>query len=510
MMDLAKAVPVLLVAVPLSTAAVLALMPDRRAAGWVNLVAALLTLVLALVLPSLVAPAAFPAATAPGAWLRADPLAASMALLTAFVGATTAWYSRHFAEVEWVLGRLDPIRTRLFHSGCQALQGFVLLALLAGSPSIAWLAMLAATLVMVLAIALIPGTQETATAAARRHLPLAGGSLALALLGTTMLLLADAGREMQTPLASMGFVLLLVGYGTLAGLAPCHVWLSGSYAAGPAPISALLSPGLANAALALLLRARSTVAGTPTFAGGNGGLLEPAGLLALFGALSAVAGAFMLWRRPGGCDALRWFAGCAVLQAGLAAVAFALGGPATIAGILVVAGGTLARTAAAQCLIRAAQRRGGSGEGDGRELDSLAGLLSRRDGSGRGGLGYALLLSLVALAGLPPACLFTGEILLVMDAARHSPALAAVLVASMLIAGWALLACGVRLVLGPPKQGAGEARALAAPQSPPLPAGRRWDLAGAWAHLAILLLLGLLLPAPIATWLHQVAASLVR
>ena len=52
----------------------------------------------------------------------------------------------------------------------------------------------------------------------------------------------------------LAFIFLLVGYGTKAGLAPMHSWLPDAHSQAPAPVSALFSGFMLNAALYCILR----------------------------------------------------------------------------------------------------------------------------------------------------------------------------------------------------------------------------------------------------------------
>ena len=61
-------------------------------------------------------------------------------------------------------------------------------------------------------------------------------------------------RPAQPGAAQGGFLFLLVGYGTKAGLAPMHSWLPDAHSQAPAPVSALFSGFLLNSALYCILR----------------------------------------------------------------------------------------------------------------------------------------------------------------------------------------------------------------------------------------------------------------
>lgn len=84
------------------------------------------------------------------------------------------------------------------------------------------------------------------------------------------------------------FLMLLVGYGTKAGIAPMHTWLPDAHSEAPSMVSALLSGALLNCAFLGIMRSHSIL-----FASGLGDF--SGGLMVFFGMLSIVfAAAFMI------------------------------------------------------------------------------------------------------------------------------------------------------------------------------------------------------------------------
>ena len=478
----AVALPVL---ASLLAAALLGALPP----GWgarANLGASALTFALALAL----AFGPLGAAHEAGGWWLADPLGVHLAVLTAFVGLTTAWYSLGYVAAEQGPGRLEGVRLRLYHAGFQAVTGFVLLALLSDNPGAAWVGLEGATIAAALVVGL-PGTRE-AVEAAWRFLLICGVGLALALFGTLVLTLAAqpvlgagsaamswsglarAAPRLDGDALNLAFALLLVGYGTKAALVPLHAWMPDAHAAGPTPVAAILSGGILNAALAALLRLRGVMEA-------NAEAVAPGPPLMALGLASALVGAFALWRQR---DVTRFFAVSTVEQGGVVAFAFGLGGSAaTFAGLLHLTAHTLAKAAVFQCVGRAAQLAGG-------QRDGLGGLLASHPA-----LGLPLALGIVAVAGLPPFGLFASEFLIVAETVRRAPWLAVPLGLALVVGAWALVARLQGVCLGP-----------AMPVAGPAP-GRR-ALAGAWLHLAAVLALGVALPAPLAAWMRGIAAGL--
>ena len=194
-----------------------------------------------------------------------DPFNVFLVALTAFVGWTTAMFSRPYMRTEEHHGRVNRPRLRLYHSMYQLFMATMLLALLTNNMGLLWVAMEAATLSTVLLVSLYrtPASIE----AAWKYFILCGVGIAQALFGTILLYFAAervlgaegnallwthlnlVKADLEPAIMSLAFVFLLVGYGTKIGLVPLHNWLPDAHAEGPTPISAVLSGLLLNVAL---------------------------------------------------------------------------------------------------------------------------------------------------------------------------------------------------------------------------------------------------------------------
>lgn len=467
------------VLVPLLAAAGLAFLPDARLAGWLNALAASATFALACVLPF--APHA-------GPLLLVEPLSAALAVLTAFVGMSTAWFSRAYIGVAAATGRFDRRAVRAYHALYQIYLGFLLLGLLANNLPTTWGAIEVATLAGVMVVGL-PGTEQ-AVGAAWKMFILCGVGISLAFFGTTVLYLAavpalgpglaamswselqTAAPRMHGAMLNLAFVFLLIGYGTKAGLVPLHAWMPDAHAQGPTPVSAVLSGSVLNVALLVILRLRGLLAANPD-------AIAPGPPIIALGLASVLIAAFSLWRRR---DIKRFFAYSTIEQSGVVAFAFGLGGPAAIfAGLLHMMIHTLAKAAVFFCVGRAAQLKGGQLFAD------VHGLLANHRA-----LGLTLAGAVLAVAGLPPFGLFASEFLVFGATLQTAPLLALPLGIGLLVGGWALMTRLAGLCLGPATADRG-------------PTIRAWALWPAWLHLA--LGLGLAMPGPLAAWLTAIARS---
>ncbi|MDE2449447.1 MAG: hydrogenase 4 subunit F, partial [Gammaproteobacteria bacterium] len=208
-----------------------------------------------------------------------DPFNVFLVALTAFVGLTTALFSRPYMRVEAAHGRVTAGRLRLYHSMYQLFMLTMLLALTTNNMGLLWVAMEGATLSTVLLVTLYRTPQSLE--AGWKYFILCGVGIAQALFGTILLYFAaekvlgaqgvtallwthldTVAGSLEPTVMSLAFVFLLVGYGTKVGLVPLHNWLPDAHAEGPTPVSAVLSGLLLNVALYALLRCKVLVDAT--------------------------------------------------------------------------------------------------------------------------------------------------------------------------------------------------------------------------------------------------------
>ena len=138
--------------------------------------------------------------------------------------------------------------------------------------------------------------------------------------GATVSLLTDElvrrGSQLDHAWLKLGFVFLLVGYGTKMGLAPLHTWLPDAHSESPAVVSALLSGALLNCAFLSILRAYQVLAAADCAAFGQE-------MLVLLGLISmGVAAVFIVGQQ----DYKRMLAYSSVEHVGILALGVGLGG----------------------------------------------------------------------------------------------------------------------------------------------------------------------------------------
>ncbi|MGZ8982685.1 MAG: hydrogenase 4 subunit F [Methylotenera sp.] len=418
-----------------------------------------------------------------------DPFNVFLVTLTAFVGFTTAMFSRPYMHNEAEHGKLSTARLRLYHSMYQMFTFTMLLALTTNNMGILWVAMEAATLTTVLLVSLYR-TPESLEAA-WKYFILCGVGIAQALFGTILLyfaaekVLGEGGNALlwthlneikgtlEPTVLSLSFIFMLVGYGTKAGLVPLHNWLPDAHAEGPTPISAVLSGLLLNVALYAVVRAKVLV---------DGALHTPfAGQLMMgFGLLSVVMAAFFLSRQK---DIKRMFAYSSIEHMGLITFSFGMGGPvATFAALLHMTMHSLTKSAIFFAVGHAAQKSGTQ------VMDNIRGLIKTNPT-----IGWGLALGTLAILGMPPFGVFASEFL-ILTTAMHEHAWATPFLLVALGVAFASIFGKVQPMVF------GETTGKRLPHPP--------AMIPVFVHLALVLMLGLYIPPYLVTWYHQAAAML--
>lgn len=478
----------LVLGMPLLGTLLLALLGARRYAPEVNVGVSLATLLTASLLvvriirngPLLVGHEQF----------FVDPFNVFLVALTAFVGFTTAIFSRPYMRIEEHHGRLNARRLRLYHSMYQLFMFAMFLALLTNNMGLMWVAMEAATLSTVLLVSLY--RTKASLEAAWKYFILCGVGIAQALFGTILLYFAaehTLGRQGMTALLwthlnaaktdleprvmGLAFVFLLVGYGTKVGLAPLHNWLPDAHAEGPTPVSAVLSGLLLNVALYAVIRCK-------VLAVGSVGPLMPGRMLMAFGLLSAVLAAFFLWRQR---DIKRLFGYSSIEHMGIITFAFGLGGPvANFAALLHMTVHSLTKSSIFFTAGHASQTAGTQ------QMDGIRGLVGISPT-----IGWGLMLGSLAILGMPPFGVFASEFLILTTAMREHPWATPFLLIALGVAF-----AGIFIKVQPMVFGESDAPKL--PHSP--------ALVPVFVHLAIVLMLGIYIPSALAEW-YRAAARLI-
>lgn len=381
-------------------AAGLSLVLPWRAAAWAGVAAAISTVSSGILLADEVSVGGAVSA----GLLRADALTAWMLLVVGAVAAIACTASITYLGYMPADGPSRVIRRYLVL--VQLFLACMSLAVLANNLGLLWVAVEATTIVT----AFLVGHHRTRASieAAWKYVVLCSVGIAIAFLGTVCVYAASvaAGAHgiaaldwtyltanastLDPDLTRLAAGLILLGFGTKAGLAPMHSWLPDAHSQAPAPVSALMSGVLLSVAIYAILRYR-TITDTVIGPGYTRTLLIIAALASL-----AVAAVLLIAQR----DYKRLLAYSSIEHMGLIALAAAIGTKLALAAALLhILGHGLAKAAAFASAGSILHLSGSSHIGAVRGLAARAPALA-------GTFGFAL----VALLGLPPFSLFASEL----------------------------------------------------------------------------------------------------
>lgn len=286
------------------------------------------------------------------------------------------------------------------------------------------------------------------------------------------------GTMLSRPWLRAAFIILFVGYGTKMGLAPMHTWKPDAYGEAPGIVGALLAGGLTSGAFLAILRffRVSSAAGDVAFAQH---LLLAAGLFSM-----AVAAAFMARQR----DFKRMLAYSSVEHMGILVVGLGIGGAGVFGSLLHMVNNGL--TKGVLFLSAANIHRAYSSKSS----DDVRGVLRRLPASGA-----LFLAGFFAITGSPPFGPFLSEFT-ILNAAVMSQryAVAALFLVLLVIVFLGMGATVLTVVQGKPSDRAG-----ATGLRDTLP-----TVGPSAALLALVLMLGLYIPAPVDHLLREAATSL--
>lgn len=262
-----------------------------------------------------------------------DALSALLLVVIALVSALALLYSIPYLARERRRLAITPHQLGRYYFWSGMLVATMYATPLVSSLGLSWALIEATTLVSAPLVALHGG--KLSLEAAWKYVVIATVGINFALLGLLLLYVAATIRLPETGasldytylrahaalldpgLVKLAFILVLVGYGAKAGLAPMHTWLPDAHSQAPTPISALLSGALLNCALYGLMRVSGVTAASL-------GRPFPATLLIIFGILSiAIVVPFLIKQD----DLKRLLAYSSVEHMGVIVLAVGVGGP---------------------------------------------------------------------------------------------------------------------------------------------------------------------------------------
>jgi hydrogenase-4 component F len=419
--------------------------------------------------------------------VRADALTAWLLIAVGAVATIACWAGIHHLRDEARAGKLTRWSAVRYLLLVQLFLTCMCLAVLAANVGMFWVAVEATTIVT----AFLVGHNGTRTSieAAWKYVVLCSVGVGIAFLGTVCVYAAaissSAGRaagglqaldwiylgqhahELDPDLMRLAAGLVLLGFGTKAGLAPMHAWLPDAHSQAPAPVSALMSGVLLSVAFYGILRYK-TIFDAALGTGYVRTLLFAVALLSL-----ALAALLLIGQR----DYKRLLAYSSIEHMGLIALGTAIGGPLALAAVLLHMLGHGLAKAVAFCGAGQLLHHVGSPL-----IAAVRGAVSRAPAAA-GVLGIAVL----ALLGLPPFPLFASELGLARAGFGAGFGWAVALGFGLaLVAFTAIVRHGAGMLLGADESTVGAAT-VAAPQR----------IGVGWLPLA----LGLLAAAAIGVWL---------
>src|ERR1039457_3335050 len=421
----------------------------------------------------------------------ADALSALVILLTASVALVCSTYSIGYLRDDQQSGALGDdasgkeqrAQLRMYYTLTPLFVFSMLFMAVANNLGVMWAAMEITTLVSVFLVTFYG--KVTSLEAAWKYAIIGGVGLSMALFGTLVAyyaghrlagsdvlvglnwsVLAQHATQLDKTSMRLAFVLILLGYGTKAGLAPMHTWKPDAYSEAPVPTTAILSTALLNCALYCLIRfyiLTSRCLG-PEY---------PGHLLLLFGLLSmGISVPFVLVQK----NYRRLLAYHTIDHSGIMTTALGLGGALGSLGLMLhMAFHTIAKSLLFLCAGNVSQHFRTD------QFSEIKGSVIRAMPL----TGVVFLMAMLAIIGMPPFSLFQSEFLILRAAFAGGHVLTGILfiLFSTGVFTGALLHVG-GMILGPGGDTAVAAR-------------RPWRDGSVLALAAALVVIGFWIPAPL-------------
>ena len=428
----------------------------------------------------------------------ADALSALVVLLTASVALVCSTYSIGYLRDDQQSGALGDdasgeqiAQLRMYYTLTPLFVFSMLFMAVANNLGVMWAAMEITTLTSVFLVTFYG--KVTSLEAAWKYAIIGGVGLSMALFGTLVTyyagrgltgsqalsglnwsVLAQHAAQLDKTSMRLAFVLVLMGYGTKAGLAPMHTWKPDAYSEAPVPSAAILSSALLNCALYCLIRFYILTSRCL-------GAQYPGHLLLLFGLLSmGVSVPFILVQK----NYRRLLAYHTIDHAGIMVTALGLGGALASLGLMLhMVFHTIAKSLLFLCAGNVSQH-------------FRTDLFSKIKGGVMRAMpltGVVFLMAMLAIIGMPPFSLFQSEFLIVRAAIVGGHVLTGIL---FVLFGTGVFAGAIvhvgGMILGP----RGDA---------PVAARRPWRDGSLLALASALVVIAFWVPAPLLELMRQAA-----
>ncbi|MCX6543185.1 MAG: proton-conducting transporter membrane subunit [Acidobacteria bacterium] len=427
--------------------------------------------------------------------LRIDDLGLVFLLLVVFLTLAVSIYTVGWLKQAVAVGNMKPELLRSYFALVHAFVATMVVTVLADNLGVLWIAMEGTTITSAVLIGY--HGHHHGLEAAWKYIIVTTIGISFGLFGTVLVFAAAAAAHVGAGASAMnwsaimkvaptldpgivriGFIFVMVGYGTKAGLAPMHLWLPDAHSQALTPVSALLSGALIKCALLGIIRFQTIAAAAcgPSF---------PEGVLLIFGLASiVVATPFILAQH----DIKRLLGYHSVEHVGIVALGLGFGGPVgTYGALLHVVNHGVTKALAFFAAGKAIARYGT------RDMRAIRGLLAVAP------VGATLLmLAALSLAGVPPFSIFVSELMVLRAGIGHGHLVAVAIFLAMVVVIFAGLLHHVgAMVFGQPS--------AAASREP-----EAWSpLLGMMLLAAMMILLGLTIPGSLDGLLHRATEIIV-
>jgi hydrogenase-4 component F len=336
--------------------------------------------------------------------LRVDQLGLVFLLLLAFLTLAVSIYTVGWLRQAVAVGNMKAESARSYFALVHAFVATMVVTVLADNLGILWIAMEGTTITSAILVGY--HGHHHGLEAAWKYIIVTTIGISFGLFGTVLVYAAavqggagamswsaimQVAPSLDPNIVRIGFIFVMVGYGTKAGLAPMHLWLPDAHSQAPTPVSALLSGVLIKCALLGIIRFQTIAAAAcgPAF---------PALVLLVFGLASVVvATPFIVVQH----DIKRLLGYHSVEHVGIVALGLGFGGSVgTYGALLHVVNHGITKALAFFAAGTAIARYGS------RDMHVIRGLLAVAP------IGATLLmLAALSLAGVPPFSIFVSELL---------------------------------------------------------------------------------------------------
>jgi len=370
-----------------------------------------------------------------GEWFRMDMLSAWHLVLMAGVFSAVSLYAVGYFSKELESGAFSRGKAARYAALWFGAMDAMTVVLLTDNLGVMWVGIEATTLLT--AFMILTHSSPASLEAMWKYLLMCSVGVALAFIGVILAAasaesagltgaqvlswthLLDAAGSLSSAHVKMAFIFAVVGYGTKAGLAPMHSWLPDAHSQAPAPVSAMFSAFMLNAALYCVLRSLALVEAVTGSDGWGREVLLVLGLVSVL-----LAAVFIVGQR----DIKRLLAYSSVEHIGLIAVGIGLGGAGAAAALLHAMNHSVAKTLSFMSAGRIGQAYGTN------DMRRISGALHAEPLWGTG-----LLLGIMMLAGMAPFGIFLSEFLILKSALEGGR----YLLAGALLAGLVAVFVGV-------------------------------------------------------------------